>query len=559
MSRIVETTRLVCWSRVVACGLASILLAPGAVVGEEPVDLETVTRIREEGFRRSQVMETVAHLTDVIGPRLTGSPQMKAANDWTRDKLEEWGVQNAHLESYEFGRGWSYSRASVHMLEPHEIPLLALPKAWAPATKEAARGEAMRVEIKSEKDFEKYRGELAGKILFLDEPAEVEPPDGQVFKRYTPDELTELTVYEISDRRRGAFRKRYLKRWKLRKALADFLVEEKALATVEVSSWDGGLVRVSGTGVYDKDENPGVTALVMAVEHYNHILRLLEDDGEVKLEIEVKSRFHDKDNMAYNTVAEIPGNDAARSEEVVLVGAHLDSWHAGTGATDNAAGSAVAMEAVRILQALEIQPRRTIRIALWSGEEQGLRGSRAYVRQHLATRPESEDPEQLELPRFLREPQWPLLLEPGHAKLSVYFNLDNGSGKIRGIYAQDNAAIRPIFEAWLEPFHDLEADTVTMRRTGGTDHTAFDSVGLPGFQFIQDRLDYFTRTHHTNMDVYDHLQSKDLMQSSVVMASFLYHAAMRDEMLPRKPLPEKPPETPEEREAKKEEEEEEEE
>ena len=278
----------------------------------------------------------------------------------------------------------------------------------------------------------------------------------------------------------------------------------------------------------------------MSTEQYNLVTRLLEDDVEVELELDVRSRFHDDDLMAYNTTAEIPGGDLA--DEVVMVGAHLDSWHAGTGATDNAAGCAVAMEAVRILMALEVKPRRTIRVALWSGEEQGLRGSRAYVEEHFASRPETEDPDQLALPEFLRDTTWPLSAKAEHEGLSAYFNLDNGSGRIRGIYVEENAAAKPIFAAWLEPLADLGADTVTMRRTGGTDHMAFNGVGLPGFQFIQDGLDYRSQTHHTNMDVYDHLNAADMKQASVVMATFLYHAAMRDEMIPRKPFPEERPE-----------------
>lgn len=521
-----------------------VLIAGTVSLAAEPVDLDIVTRIRQEGFSRSQVMKTARQLTDVIGPRLTGSPQMKRANEWTRQQLEDWGLSNARLEGFEFGRGWSYTRSRVTMLEPLEIPLIALPKAWSPGTRKAVRGTVMRVKLESEKDFDKYRGKLEGKVLLLDKPAEIEPEE-EPFRRYSDEQLTELTEFPIREPRRGDFRKRRRKRYEFRKALHDFLVEEQALATIDVSSRDYGIIRLGGTGAYRVEDNPGVPALVMAVEHYNRILRFVDDEVEVKLEVDVRTRFHDEDTRAYNTLAEMEGTDLA--DEIVMLGAHMDSWHAGTGATDNAAGCAVAMEAVRILQALEARPRRTIRLALWSGEEQGLKGSRAYVEEHFAGRPESEDPKELELPPSLREVQWPLMLEPDHSKLSVYFNLDNGSGKIRGIYAEENAAVRPLFESWLEPFHDLGADTVTLRRTGGTDHTPFDRVGLPGFQFIQDGLEYRSGTHHSNMDVYDHLQAQDLMQASVVMASFVYHAAMRDEMLPREPLPQEPPQNPEEK------------
>ncbi len=308
---------------------------------------------------------------------------------------------------------------------------------------------------------------------------------------------------------------------------------------MEPSSRLNGVVRVAGGGSWEPGQSVGVPALVMAAEHYNQILRLVEHGRPVELEIDIAARFHDGDLQAYNTVAEIPGTD--KKGEVVMAGAHLDSWHSGTGATDNAAGSAVVMEAARILKALGVKPRRTIRFALWSGEEQGLLGSRAYVKQHFATRPESRDPQQQELPERYRDDTWPLDLKPEHARLAAYFNLDNGAGRIRGIYAEENVAVKPIFAAWLTPFADLGAGAVTLRATSGTDHVPFDRVGLPGFQFIQDKMDYRTRTHHTQLDTYDHLKRQDLMQASVIMAAFLYDAAMRPEPLPRKPLPQEAP------------------
>jgi carboxypeptidase Q len=295
---------------------------------------------------------------------------------------------------------------------------------------------------------------------------------------------------------------------------------------------------VTSGGSWIAGETVGVPALVMAAEHYNGLLRLLDHDQPVELEVNVAASFLDGDNQAYDTLAEIPGTD--KRDEIVMAGAHLDSWHAGTGATDNGAGSAVVMEAARILKALGVKPRRTIRFALWTGEEQGLYGSAAYVKQHFASRPENRDPEQKDLPERYREETWPLQLKPEHAKIAAYFNLDNGTGKVRGIYTEENAAVRPIFQAWLAPFSDLGAGTVTLRTTGGTDHVQFDRVGLPGFQFIQDEMDYETRTHHTDLDTYDHLQPQDLQQASVLMAAFLYNAAMRPEPLPRKPLPQEP-------------------
>jgi hypothetical protein len=515
----------------VATVLAALVvpLARARSVPSDPVDLVMVTRIREEGLKRSQVMETVQELTDVIGPRLTGSPQMKRANEWTRERLAGWGLANAHVEAWgPFGRGWSYERSSVRMLAPQVVPLIALPKAWTPGTEGPVRGKAKRVRIGTKSDFERHKGKLAGLVLFLSPSRTLRAPERPLFNRYSDDELESLSHFDVSsaaDSERDEWRARR----RFQRDLAEFLAAEKALATVEVSERDGTLVRVMGGGSRDKDGNPGVPALVMAAEHYNRVLRLLDKKQEVELEIDVKAAFHDGDEQSANTLAEIPGT----TDEVVMAGAHLDSWHAGTGATDNAAGSAVVMEAVRILKALEVKPRRTIRVALWSGEEQGLLGSRAYVEKHFAARADAEEARRSP---DGRRPRGALTLKPEHAKLSAYFNVDNGTGRIRGVYTQQNAAVAPLFESWLEPLRDLGATTVTNRNTGGTDHLSFDEVGLPGFQFIQDQADYATRTHHTNLDVYDRLQKEDLMQASVVLASFLYEAAQRDERFPRKPL-----------------------
>lgn len=519
--------------------LALLLLSPWpALRAEEPVDLAMVTRIRAEGFQNSQVMDVASHLTEEIGSRLTGSPQLLAANEWTKAKLAEWGLANAHLEPYPFGRGWSFSRSVVRMVAPHEVQLLAYPKAWTPGTNGPVRGEAMRADLKSEKDFDKYRGKLAGKILFLDAIEEPEAEDGPELKRYDEEGLGEIAAFEIPDGNSRNWRKRALERLQLRKILAEFLTTEKAVALVEASGRPHGIIRVMSGGTQEPGENPGVPALVMAREQYNQIVRRLDAGRPVEVEVDVAARFHEDDTRAYNTVAEIPGTD--KKGEIVMAGAHLDSWHASTGATDNAAGVAVVMEAVRILKALGVKPRRTIRVALWTGEEQGLMGSIAYVKQHFATRPESTDPKQKELPERFRDDTWPLQVKPDHGKLAAYFNLDNGTGKIRGIYTEENAAVKPIFEAWLAPFADLGATTVTLRKTGGTDHMPFDLSGLPSFQFIQDEIEYGSRTHHTHLDDYDHLRRDDLMQASVVMASFLYHSAMRPELLPRKPLPQEP-------------------
>lgn len=517
--------------------------APAAAAppaGAEPVDLEMVTRIRDEGLNRSQVMATAAHLTDVIGPRLTGSPAQREASEWTRERLAEWGL-TAWIEEYPFGEGWGFGRAEVRMVAPHEVPLMALPEAWTPGTEGPVRGAALRVSLDDEEDFAKHEGQLGGKILLLDDAREPEEPEGGEVRRYDDAELAEIAAFDVpeGDRPRD-WLDRARERYRLAEARNRFLVDEGVAATIEVSSRGNGIVRLGAGGSRGvPGRSRGVPSLVMAAEHYDRLLRLLDAGHEVELVVDVGARFYDGERPGHNTLAEIPGGDLAR--EVVMAGAHLDSWHAGTGATDNAAGCAVVMEAVRILEALGVRPRRTIRAALWTGEEQGFWGSRAYVEAHLATRPETTDPEELKLPKNLRRPTWPIEPRPDHARFAGYFNLDNGGGRVRGVWAQGNAAVKPIFEAWLEPFADLGATTVTLEDTRGTDHVPFDRVGLPGFQFIQDGLDYWSRTHHSHLDTYEHLHEADLKQASVVLASFLYHAAMRDELLPRKPMPQEPP------------------
>ena len=503
-----------------------------------------ITRIRDEGLTNSKVMDTVGYLTDVIGPRVTGSPQMKQASEWTRDQLQSWGLANAHLEGWRFGRGWSLERTSVQMVAPSAATLLAVPRAFTPGTDGPRRARAIKVKIESEADAEKYRSQLAGRIVLMNDARATKNPDKALFTRYSDRELEDLGRFDVVPSPRPGMpdRETMARRMRLQRFLREFFAAEKVLATVEVSPDDGGVVTVGRGGSWVKEENPGVTALVMAAEHYNRIARLLDRLIDVELEVDVRSRFHDDDPTAFNTVAEIPGTD--RRGEVVMLGAHLDSWHAGTGATDNAAGSAVAMEAVRILEALEVKPRRTIRIALWSGEEEGLLGSRAYVSEHFGTRGEPADPRERELPSYLRRETGPISTKPDHARMAAYFNVDNGTGRIRGIYAERNAAVVPIFEAWLRPLADLGATTVTLCHTGGTDHLSFDAVGLPAFQFIQDEADYETRTHHTNLDVYDRLQKNDLMQAAVVLASFVYDAAMRPERLPRRTAPREAPASP---------------
>jgi len=529
-------------------------LAVGSAYGQsdvEPVHHDVVNRIRHEGFNNSEVMRTARTLTETIGPRLTGSPQMKRANEWTRDQMTEWGLENAHLESWPRRHpGWSFTRASAHVVAPLPSPLLVLPKAWTSGTDGEVRGPAVHVTFDSLEDLEAHKGTLAGKIVLISEPRAFEEIE-VVHRRHSDGAMESYREFPMPSEEDAAasFRERRMKRFKMRDAVNQFWVDEKVLATVEISSRDNGILRITGSAPIGSQGPAAIAGVALAAEHYNRIVRWLADEREVMLALDVSARFHDDDPNAYNTVAELPGSDLA--DEVVMIGAHLDSWHGGSGATDNASGSSVMMEAMRILNAIDAKPRRTIRMALWSGEEQGLRGSRAYVAQHFAARPEPTDPEQMILPEGLREPTGPLQPKPAHEKFAAYFNMDNGSGRIRGIWSQGNVAVRPIFEAWLAPFVDLGATTIVgPRSVGGTDHLSYNAVGLPGFQFIQDRLDYQTQTHHTNIDVYDHLRREDLMQASVIIASFAYHAAMRDEKLPRNPMPpdpeptEKPTENP---------------
>ena len=499
-------------------------------------DLATVTRIRQEGFRNSRVMEYAQGLTDRIGARLTGSPNMKKANEWTRDELARMGLSNAHLEAYEFGRGWSSEWCTVRMLSPEVTQLYAFPMAWSPATNGVLRGNVVKVRLETADDLAKNKGKLAGAIVMTAEPREMTPQATAALDRYDDEELTALGQYQIPTAREDARRVEGQKRREFRRALAQFAVDEKIAALVQSGSGEGGVFRVQSGGTWRDDEPSGVPAVGLAPEHYARISRLVDAKVAVELEIDLRTRFHAEDRRAYNTISEIPGSD--RNGEVVLLGAHLDSWHTGTGATDNAAGSAVMMEAARILKSLGIAPKRTIRVALWSGEEQGLLGARAYVEQHYAVREKPKDPEQARLPVWARTEKGKLTVKPDHARVSAYFNVDNGTGRLRGIYAQENAAVVPLFTAWLTPLHDLGATTVTMRNTTSTDHIAFDEVGIPGFQFIQDEVEYRSRTHHTNWDTFERLQREDLMQAAVVVATFVWETANRDQLLPRKPMPE---------------------
>ena len=522
----------------ISCRLtALILLLTAPVFSQEKVDLDAITRIRYEGFRDSKVMELAIGLMDGIGERLTGSPNMKRANEWTRDQLTSFGLSNAHLEPWgPFGRGWANQYVNVRMTSPDVVTLIAYPKAWTPGTNGGIRGKCVRVQIAGKQDFDKYRGKLAGMIVIFGPDADVKPISQSPFSRLSDDELAKIGEYEIPSEHAPSRFQEYLKRRQLTKDLNQFFAEEKVLAVVDHSriTQGGGTVFVQSGGSYQPGETTTVPQLTVAVEHWTRIARLLQQKKDVSLELNVANTFYDDDRMQYNTIAEIPGTD--KKDEIVMLGAHLDSWHTGTGATDNGAGTIVTMEAVRILKALGLKPRRTIRIALWSGEEQGLLGSQRYVEQHFGSRPPSDDPLMKDMPTVLRREAGPVTVKPEQAKVSVYFNVDNGTGKIRGVFMQENEAVAPIFESWMRPFKDLGMSVLTMRNTEGTDHQSFDAVGIPAFQFIQDPIEYDTRTHHSNMDVYDRLQPDDLKQAAVIVASFVYNAAMYGQMLPRKPI-----------------------
>lgn len=530
---------------------------------------DPIQRIRDEGMNRSQVMQTLSYLSDVIGPRLTASPGMKRANEWTRDQLTKWGLQNARLEPWgPFGRGWTLKRFSAQVTEPLAIPLIAYPKAWSPGFASPLTAEVVYFDARTEADLEKFKGKLNGKIVLTARTRDVRAHFDAQGTRLTEKEL--LALADAPEPRPGGGRGNFGGNPAQRAAAQfagtrlRFFQAEGAAMLVDPSRGDGGTIFVQsaavpppvpnpngppqgrGTPAYDKSGPKVTPQLVLAIEQYNRIVRMLQAGEPVKMTVDLSVEWQEADLMGYNTIAEIPGTDL--KDEIVMLGGHMDSWHSGTGATDNAAGVSVAMEAVRIIQALGIKPRRTIRVALWSGEEQGLLGSRAYVAQHFGS---MQNPATSAAPATggantsalgngngAATPAGPALVtKPDYEKLSAYFNLDNGTGKIRGVYMQGNEGVRSLFRQWLTPFRDMGATTLSISNTGGTDHLAFDAIGLPGFQFIQDEIEYDTRTHHSNQDVFDRIQADDMKQASTIMAAFVYQTAMRDQKLPRKPAP----------------------
>ena len=503
--------------QIVADANAAATAGSGAYV-DKP-DYEAIFKIKEEGFSRSQVMEIESYLTDVYGPRLTNSPNMRAAADWTTKKMNEWKLENVKTEPWDFGRGWSNEKFFAEMVGPRPFILIGYPKAWTPGTNGPVTADVVFAPITKEEDMQKYKGQLKGKLVITQVPDPILPHFTADATRYTDAQLADLANYEITAGTEKTMADRiaqFRAQRELQAKIMKFFIDEGVVAWLENQRGDDGTVFAQQGGSRDPKDPPAIPRVALAAEHYGRIYRLLEKKIPVSITLDIENKFYDDDLKSFDITGEIPGTDKA--DEVVMLGGHFDSWQAGTGATDNGAGSAVMLEAIRILKASGLKMRRTVRIGLWTGEEEGLLGSRAYVKEHFG------DPETMKL-------------TPEHAKLDAYYNIDNGTGKIRGVYLQGNEAVAPIFNAWMEPFHSLGMTTLSIRNTGGTDHLAFNSVGLPGFQFIQDPMDYDTRTHHSNMDLYERVQEADMKQMAVIVASFVYMTANRPDMIPRKPLP----------------------
>jgi hypothetical protein len=481
-------------------------------------DLAAINTFEDESSQRSQVMQVAGYLSDVYGPRLTNSPNIREAGEYAVKILNSWGLANVHEEPWgPFGRGWSNELIEANEISPRHFPLIAYPKAWTPGTSGQVTGEAVYAKIEKEDDFREFHGKLQGKFVMTAPLRAVEAHFDAPGHRLTDPELADLMQpLPPEPPPNQSQRDRLRAQQQFNAKLLKFLTDEKAAAWLEPTPHDSGTIMVMAGGPRDPKAPAVLPRVAVAIEQYGRILRTLEKNIPVVLQVNIANTFHDDNLDSFNIVAEIPGTDKA--DELVMLGAHFDSWDSGSGATDNAAGSAVMMEAMRILEASKLKMRRTVRLALWTGEEEGLLGSRAYVGVHFVDRQHKQ-------------------LLPDHAKLSAYFNMDNGTGKIRGIYLQENESARPIFEKWMEPFQSMGMTTLAIRGTGGSDHISFDEVGLPGFQFIQDPIEYETRTHHTNMDVYERLQEADLKQMSVIVALFAYMTANAEQLLPRKPLP----------------------
>jgi hypothetical protein len=526
-----------------SAAMFAVTIAAPALVAQtassEKLDYATLQRIKEEGLQRSQAMDHISWIADVYGPRLTGGPGIRQAADWTKRKFGEWNLANIHEESWAFGKGWELVRFYAHMTEPQIMPIIGLPKSWTPSTNGTVQADVVLAPISTAADFDKYKGKLQGKIVLTQPARAVRMLDGRIVLRMEDEEIAEAKTTPVPPARAGGgggpggfqqgqnFAQRVAQFYQAEGAIA--LIDRGADGDLSAGgsdlSWqaqrvDGGTIFVGSGGSRDENAGKGLPSIVIAVEHYNRMVRILERNVPVKMELHVETKFLDEPagKGGFNIIAEIPGTDPKLKDEVVILGAHFDSHHGATGATDNATGSVAMIEAMRILKAAGVKPRRTIRVALWGGEEEGLMGSRAYVKEHYG------DPATMQT-----KPEWD--------KLSAYFNLDNGTGKIRGVWYQGNLGVRPIFEQWIEPLKDLGVEILGPRTVGSTDHASFEALGLPGFQFIQERLEYNSRTHHSNMDFVDRVQRDDLIQQATVSAAFAYMAAMRDEKLPRKAKP----------------------
>jgi hypothetical protein len=506
--------------------LFSCLLITGlscSVFAQEQVDQAVVQKIRDEGLNHSKVMETAFYLTDVAGPRLAGSPGLKRAQTWAVKQLKSWGMANAKLEPWgKFGKGWEVEKNYAAITVPYYHAIIAIPKAWTPGTNGPIKSEVVVMKADTITDLDKYKGKLAGKIVIFDVNTKVTRSTKPDLSRYTDAELDEMAKAVSQPTQRRAANSSQFNAFQraraLRAAISTFLQQENVGLVLSMARGTDGTVFTTNGASYADTAKAVAPELETSGEDYLRILRLVKAGQKVEMEADIKTKFFTDDLQGYDVVAEIPGTDKKLKDQVVMIGGHLDSWHGATGATDNAAGSAVMMEVMRILKAIDFKPKRTIRIALWSSEEQGLFGSRYYVLNHFG------DPKTM-------------VLKPEQAKISAYYNLDNGTGKIRGIYLQGDSAAGAVFKPWFEPFKDLGAGTITIRNTGGTDHLSFDAVGIPGFQFIQDAMDYGTRTHHSNQDTFDRLSEDDLKQAATIVASFVYNTSQRQEMIPRVELP----------------------
>ncbi len=494
--------------------ILSLLFPVFSIAQKDAPDLDMIYKIKLEGKTNSQIEELSFWMTDFLGPRLTASEGKIRASQWVADKFKDMGFVNVVIDSvrpFERG-GWDNNKTYVAMTAPYYTNFSALPKAWTGSTNGLIKSNVVLVDIKNEGDFEKYAGKLKGKIIILPSSATYEPNFEPIATRYSEDDLNKITKENIGFNRRNFDREAYRLQRELNQKIAEFLLKEK-VAVILNNAGEFNVPRANGANYSIGSEIP-TPELNLPIEAHGRILRLLAHNVPVEMEVEIENKFI-PNNKVVNVMGEIKGSDKNLKDQIVLVGGHLDSWHGGTGAADNASGGIVMMEALRILKALGVQPRRTIRIALWGGEEQGLHGSRGYVEKYI------RDKETMEL-------------KPGYNQFTAYFNMDNGTGKFRGVYLQGNEMIRPIFEQWMEPFAKMDFSTLSIGNTGGTDPLSFDALGLPAFQFIQDKIEY-GRGYHTNMATYVRLLMDDLKQNAIIVAAFIYQAAMRDEQLPRKP------------------------